>query len=187
MIEQFKSGVKEHTYYTLIAVGMTVGLCVEFFLLKYGILKVLRYVIFLAGLWMIAWIDWKEQRIPNKVLLTLSEIRAGILLIECIVYSEYFGTLLLSFICGALTAGGMFLICYFLSRGGMGAGDVKLMTVAGFYLGLGVVFTDIFLSVLAAALFSILLLVLKKIKIKEEISFAPFVLVGTILTMALGM
>ena len=69
----------------------------------------------------------------------------------------------------------------------MGAGDVKLLAVTGFYMGLGIIFTDIFLSILIAALYSGLLLIRKKIKMKEEISFAPFVLAGTVLTMALGM
>ena len=54
-------------------------------------------------------------------------------------------------------------------------------------MGLGIIFTDIFLSILIAALYSGLLLIRKKIKMKEEISFAPFVLAGTVLTMALGM
>lgn len=54
----------------------------------------------------------------------------------------------------------------------MGAGDVKLLAVTGFYMGLGIIFTDIFLSILIAALYSGLLLIRKKIKMKEEISFA---------------
>ena len=117
----------------------------------------------------------------------MAGIRAGFLMLECIIYMEYFGTLLITFIGGAVVSGGMFLLCYFLSRGGMGAGDVKLLTVVGFYVGMGTIFTDIFLTVCSAAIYTVIFLLLKKIKMKEEVSFAPFVLAGTVLTMALGM
>ena len=44
-----------------------------------------------------------------------------------------------------------------------------------------------FLSVMVSAIYSVVMLLLKKIKLKEEIPFAPFIFVGTALTMALGM
>ena len=44
----------------------------------------------------------------------------------------------------------------------------------------------IFLTIMISAVYSIVLLLLKKIKLKEEIPFAPFVLIGTILTLAIG-
>lgn len=186
-MDQAKNWIKEHKVYVLCAVMISGGLCVEFCFLHYEFLKCLRYLTLLLGLWIIAWIDNKEKRIPNKILLWMAGIRAGFLMLECIIYMEYFGTLLITFIGGAVVSGGMFLLCYFLSRGGMGAGDVKLLTVVGFYVGMGTIFTDIFLTVCSAAIYTVIFLLLKKIKMKEEVSFAPFVLAGTVLTMALGM
>ena len=60
------------------------------------------------------------------------------------------------------------------------------MAVLGFYLGMNGVFTCSFLSIVSAAAYSILLLILRKVNLKEEIAFAPFVLVGVILTIGLG-
>ena len=55
------------------------------------------------------------------------------------------------------------------------------------FVGSGTILTLTFLSVVVSAAYSIIMLVLKKTGLKEEIPFAPFVLVGTVLTMALGM
>lgn len=87
---------------------------------------------------------------------------------------------------GAFFSGGMFLLCYGVSRGGIGAGDVKLLAVLGYYLGAGAIFTAVFLIVLSAAIFSVGALVLKKVNLKQEMPFAPFVLVGTAVAMLLG-
>lgn len=187
MREEIRTWAGEHKRYLAAVVLVTAALTGEFLLFRYGILKIIRYEVLMIGLWAIAWIDGKEKRIPNRILAVLTGIRAILLLLEGIAYWEYAMTILISAAGGALVGGGIFLLCYFLARGGMGAGDVKLLAVTGFYMGLGIIFTDIFLSILIAALYSGLLLIRKKIKMKEEISFAPFVLAGTVLTMALGM
>lgn len=87
---------------------------------------------------------------------------------------------------GMIFSGGMFLICYVIARGGIGAGDVKLLAVLGYWMGVGAVFTVIFLTVLLAAVYSGAGLLLRKVRLKQEMPFAPFVLAGTILTMMLG-
>ena len=95
--------------------------------------------------------------------------------------------ILISSVFGALIGGGIFLLAHFISKGGVGMGDVKLFAVIGFYVGNGSIMAAAFLSVMAGAVYSITMLLFKKIKLKEEIPFAPFIFVGTILTMALGM
>ena len=54
-------------------------------------------------------------------------------------------------------------------------------------MGSGSILAVIFLTVMASAAYSAVMLLFKKVKWKEEIPFAPFILVGTVLTMALGM
>lgn len=81
----------------------------------------------------------------------------------------------------------MLLLVYFISKGGVGMGDVKLLGTVGSYVGISSIMPVAFLTVLVSAFYSIALLLLKKISLKEEIPFAPFVLAGTILTIALGM
>ena len=112
----------------------------------------------------------------------------GILLIgECIVYHEYWMTFMLSSVSGFLLGGGMFLLCYLLTRGGIGAGDVKLFAVLGFYLGSGVIFTTTFLTIVYVAFYSCVKLLMKKTSLKQEMPFAPFIFLGTMTSMILGM
>lgn len=86
-----------------------------------------------------------------------------------------------------VTAAFLFLLAHFISKGGIGMGDVKLFAVIGCYVGSRSIMSAAFLSVLSGAVYCIVMLLLKKIKLKEEIPFAPFIFVGTMLTMALGM
>lgn len=186
--EQKKDQKKGSNFRIMLIAAIVTGLLLtaEFFVLGYGILKIFRYLAVLAGLFVIAWIDRNEKRIPNKILLILLAARVVILIIEAVVYSELGLSILFSAILGGFIGGGLFIFAYILSRGGIGMGDVKLFTVLGCYMGGGSIFAVIFLTVISSAVYSVIMLMLKKIKLKEEIPFAPFVLLGTILAMALG-
>lgn len=152
-----------------------------------GAMKALRYAILLAALAVIAWIDRRSRRIPNRILLALATIRLFLLAVEWAVYPSMGLAVFLSSVGGGLLGGGLFLLCGFLSRGGMGMGDVKLLAVTGLFVGMGVVMTVIFLSVTVSAVYSAVQLLRKKTNLKDEIAFAPFVWIGLLLTMAIGM
>ena len=183
--EQWKE--KKFRILTMIVLIMMICLAVEFYFFEYSIVMSIRYLYLLAGLFIIAWIDSKEKIIPNKILLVLLLSRVCFLLIECLLYKEYWMSLVISAASGFLIAGGMFLLCYFLTRGGVGAGDVKLFAVLGFYFGSGPIFTVVFLTIVYAAVYNIVKLVMKKTDLKQEIPFAPFIFLGTLTTMLLGM
>ena len=166
--------------------GLTLVLGLEFCLFQYRVLKSVRYLMLFWALGMIAWVDQGSKRIPNTALKDLLAVRTVLLLLECLLNQEYWLSVLISSGIGLVLGGGMFLLCFLLARGGIGAGDVKLLAVIGYYVGGGVIFTLIFLTTLLAALYSLIRLALKKTSLKEEIPFAPFVFAGTILTMMLG-
>lgn len=182
--EQWKSSVFRGL---TAATGLLVlGLGVEFTLFQYGVLKILRYLILICCLSVIGWIDYKSRKIPNRFLLVMLVLRTVLLFAECLLYGELWMSVMISAFMGFVFAGGMFLLCYLISRGGVGAGDVKLFAVLGYYVGAGAVFSVTFLTVLTAAVFSVAALFAKKVSLKKEIPFAPFIFLGTVLTMALG-
>lgn len=162
-------------------------LCAEFLLFSYSVPKILRYLILLEAMFLIAWIDYYERRIPNKILLVMLAARTLILIVEWLFVPSMGMALLISSAFGMLLGGGMFLLAHFLSRGGVGMGDVKLFAVIGWYVGVSSIMPLVFLTAVVSAVYSIVMLIMRKVRLKEEIPFAPFVLVGTILTMALGM
>ncbi len=156
-------------------------------LFSMAVSRMVRYSILLAGLAVIAWIDRRSKRIPNEILLALLLLRVIVLAGEWLTHPSYGLALLISALAGGLIGGGLFIICYFLSRGGVGMGDVKLFAVMGVYLGLSVIMTTVFLTVLVSAVYSVVQLIRKKTKLKDEVPFAPFAWIGLILTMAIGM
>lgn len=158
----------------------------EYAFLGCGIVKIVRFLVLIPGLFLIAWIDGHEKRIPNQILLVLFCIRSMLLIIECVIYGEYWTVFLTSSALGVLMAGGMFLFCYMITRGAIGAGDVKLMTIVGYFIGSKFIFGTIFLTVAAAAVYNFIALLLKKVSLKQEVPFGPFVLVGTVLMLGLG-
>lgn len=188
MIEKLKHIREDKLLLRYIIFGIVIfgGLLTEFIFLEYGIIKILRYLILVEALVMIAWKDKREKIILNKHLMVLLGIRCILLILEWLLYPDYGLGILFSSILGFLIGLAVFGICYIVSRGGMGAGDVKLMAVLGFYLGGSVVISVMVLSVFCSAIYSIVNLVRKRTSLKAEIPFAPFVMIGTVLAMALG-
>lgn len=188
MKEKYKQIIKDKKLvgYIVVNVMSMVALLSEFIFFQYGILKIVRYLILAEALFIIAWKDKKEHIILNKHLVILLFIRIFLILCEWLTYPEYGMSILISAAMGMLMSALVFGLCYLLSRGGMGAGDVKLMIVLGLYVGGSVIMQIMILSVIASAIYSIVNLIRKKTSLKAEIPFAPFVLIGTILAMALG-
>lgn len=86
---------------------------------------------------------------------------------------------------GGLTA---FLVTWFfilVSKGQLGYGDLYLLTVTGFYSGLDGFINILFLSVLFTGTYSLVLVFAKKGCRKTEIPFAPFILLGTAVSILL--
>lgn len=137
----------------IIALTVSIGLAAEFFLFAYSIWKISRYMVLAAALFFIAWIDWQSRRIPNRILKMLLTVRGILLAAEWLTYPKLGLAVLLSALLGAAIGGGMFLIAHFISKGGVGMGDVKLFIVIGSYMGSGSIMTAVFLSVMSSAFY----------------------------------
>ena len=87
----------------------------------------MEYQILIIGLCVITWKDAMLKQIPNHMLLILVLVRSVLLF-------DDMTTAIASFE-GFLIGGGVMLFGYLLSKGTMGAGDVKLMAVVGSYAG----------------------------------------------------
>lgn len=116
----------------------------------YGI----QSAIFLTGLLLIAWKDANERRIPNQLLVLLMILRIVFLSVEWSQWSFW--------IQGFLLGGGLLLTLYLLFPGGVGAGDVKLCAVIGFYLGSERLLNAIFFAASYALLCSMGVRILRK-------------------------
>jgi len=125
---------------------------------------------FIACLIIQTCVDFDHQIILDKVLLAM--IPTGIL------YSWFGLHDPLDAAFGLAFAGGLMLLIYFISRGGMGLGDVKLAAVLGLWLGLKPAIVCIFLAFLVGGVVGVALLVTGAKGRKDAIPFGPYLCLG---------
>ena len=151
-------------------------------LFGHGIWETCRCLLLSGGLAVAAWTDVRKKKIPNRLLRMLLCSGTLCLLLESGMYRDW--TRILESVAGLMTGGGICLCCHVLSRGGIGAGDVKLFAVVGFYLGRTRVLQMAVISVFLAAGACIVLLVSGKADRTTRLPYAPFILLAAIMVLS---
>ncbi|MEI6040262.1 MAG: prepilin peptidase [Candidatus Berkelbacteria bacterium] len=104
-------------------------------------------------------------------------IAAGLWLVYLLIF--HFDVSILNYIYGALTLGGFLGVMVFVSKEKwMGEGDIWLGALLGFILGWPNILVGSFLAFFIGAIVGIVLLVLKVSKLKDQLAFAPFLILG---------
>ncbi|MDD4989768.1 MAG: prepilin peptidase [Candidatus Pacebacteria bacterium] len=86
-----------------------------------------------------------------------------------------------------LSAGVFFFLIWLVSRGRwMGFGDVKLAFLLGLFLGWPNILVGLFFAFLTGSIAGLFLIVLKKKKMKSEVPFGPFLVIGTFIGLFWG-
>lgn len=78
------------------------------------------------------------------------------------------------------------LAIYHFSRGGMGAGDVKLMAIIGFFVGLQGTAVILLLGFIFGAIFGLTFWALGRLTMKNALPFAPFLSMATLVEVLWG-
>lgn len=87
---------------------------------------------------------------------------------------------------GFVTGAGIYLSIYIASRGQMGGGDLKLMSVLGLILGWRLTLVSIMLTFSVAFLASMGFLIAGFKDLKSEIAFGPFISIGSLTALIYG-
>ena len=145
------------------------------------------------GIYLIAYVDYREHIIPNRLLLILALVRLGFLVYELaavlredLAIPKVLRLVLLSPLLGGLIAGGILLLTMLLSRKGIGFGDVKLFFVLGLFAGSSSILPLMLYTFVFSALGGFAMLVLKKAKLKDVLPMAPFALLGCLAHLAIS-
>ena len=134
--------------------------------------------ILFSGLGVIAWKDWRKKMILNRELILLFAARGFLLFLSCMGTG---GTEdVLSCVQGFFLGGGVFFFFYVIFHGRLGAGDVKLFAVLGWWLGSGRILQAVFLTAFLAACRCALALVVCGKASDKGIALAPFAWFGTL-------
>lgn len=145
----------------------------------------LMYII-LAVMTVLFFTDFWEHKVPNRIILVSLLLWAIIVGAGFIFNMQYMLGLVFEYCIGFLFCAISFGLCYIISHEKLGAGDVKLALLMGLCLPAGYVTAAILYGCLAAAVVSVVLLLLKKIKRKDFIPFVPFLYTGLIIRYLMG-
>lgn len=145
----------------------------------------LMYII-LAVMTVLFFTDFWEHKVPNRIILVSLLLWTIIVGAGFIFNMQYMFGLVFEYGIGFLFCAISFGLCYIISHGKLGAGDVKLALLMGLCIPAGYVTVAILYGCLAAAVVSIVLLLLKKITRKDFIPFVPFLYAGLIIRYLMG-
>lgn len=141
-----------------------------------------RSLLLLGGLLCMTWTDIRSRKISNRLLLYLLCAGVMLLTLESCTGREWIN--ILEAASGMILGGGLSFCCYLISKRGIGAGDVKLFAVTGFYMGRTGILWTAWISVLLAAGSCIVLMVLKKADRNMRLPYAPFVFLAVIVVLS---
>ncbi len=139
--------------------------------------------------------DFKHYIIPDKVLFPAIFITVLYRLLEVFQRANWNFSdlglkalhLITNYLFSGLGAAAFFLIIFLLSKGRwIGFGDVKLGILLGLLLGWPKILTAMFIAYLIGGIISTGLIVFKKMGLKSEVPFAPFLIAGTFFALFWG-
>lgn len=126
--------------------------------------------------------DGRRKIVPNRLILCMLGVWWLMIVPQLLLQTERTIAVMVSGVLGLLISGILLLLVYWLSRKGLGGGDVKFMAVSGLYLGIDLVLSTMLIGSLLAAITGILLIALKKIQKSDAIPLIPFLYVGMVVT-----
>ena len=131
--------------------------------------------VFVASLVVLTFVDFDYQIILDEVLIPMLVCGAAYVYFS---NGDYWDALY-----GMGFAGGLMLLIFILSRGGMGAGDVKLSFVLGLWLGLKASIVCLMLAFILGGAIGVLLLATGIKQRKDPIPFGPFLCLGAFISL----
>lgn len=146
-------------------------------------LELIKYCLLTPMLFSVAYIDYKQNIIPNRLVLTMAEV--GMLLTFIFGLSDI--NLAMDMLLGMVLGTAIFGILTILGRmvsgkDSMGLGDVKLIAALGLFFGSSNILAISIISFLIGAIISIILIIAKKKKINEYIPFGPFIVIASFIS-----
>lgn len=142
-------------------------------------LKTLIGFLFVSILIVASFIDLDTLEVPNRLVLLILLLA----LIHCIFVQD---VPLIENIIGFFAASVPFLLLAFLSHGGMGGGDIKLVAACGLLLGYKNILLGVFIGVLLAAVCGIILIFSKSKSLKSQLALVPFLSCGMVIAYLFG-
>ena len=144
--------------------------------------NLLRLLLLGALLAAAAYIDALSHRIPNQIVLGTAAVFAGCTVLDLLLSGMDAAAMAVN----SLAAAVIFFLVRLASRGGVGYGDIKMITAVGLIFGIYGTFSFLLVSHVLAAVAAIVLLASKKATRKDGLPFGPFFYLGYLATLLMG-
>lgn len=162
------------------AIELATGILFVFAYIQLGIsLELITALLFTSLLMIIFVSDIKYMLIPDKILLFFLPFIIVMRIVSPI--DPWYDAII-----GAVVGFVLLAIIIIASKGGMGAGDMKLFGVLGIVLGLWKVLLTFFLAALFGAVIGGLFMLFNKVKKRQPIPFGPFIVLAALITYYYG-
>ncbi len=184
IIKELKKKI-DINYYTVIITAILYILVLFRFGLKENLLEnldLIKYITLIPILISIIIIDYNKKTIPNRLTLTIFE--TGIIFTFLYGLNNLF--VARDYLLGMIVGAAIFGIIACLGRiiagkEAMGIGDIKLLATLGLYYGTALTISISIISFIFAGVASVIMIILKKKKNNEYISFGPCIGIASIL------
>lgn len=185
IFRKYKIDFKPNYILMIITAIIYVGLVYKFGIQDTFIenLNLIKYAILTPMLLSAFVIDYKKQIIPNRLNLTMFEIGA----IITFIYGFSNVAITIDMLLGMITGVAIFAIIaligsLFYGRDAMGLGDIKFIGALGLYVGFTNIITISMMAFLIGAIFGIILMIFKRKKSNEYMSFGPFIVIAAFIS-----
>ncbi|SDQ43427.1 prepilin peptidase [Virgibacillus salinus] len=153
------------------------------FALSYSLLglnlEIITAILLISMLMIILVSDITYMLIPNRVLLFFLPLFIIIRIIQPL--NPWWSSIL-----GVIIGITILALIIIISRGGMGAGDMKLFGILGIILGVDKVLLAFFLSCMIGAIIGMMLLLFRVIERNQPVPFGPYIVAATLITYFYG-
>lgn len=181
-----ESGYKKKLYAFFMCIGgMGLVWGLNSIFLENHYLMNLKLVTLVMFLFPIAWKDFTDMIIPNRIIGTGLIIRVLFYILELFIRPESFFTIIKQDLYACVIAILFLIVGTFVVKNGIGMGDIKLLLLMGVFQGIFGIFSALFISLLILFLAGIYFLITRKKGKRDFIPFAPSILIGTYISVLL--
>ena len=169
----------------LLTIPISLGITVLLLWTGSDAVYAIRMSMLSAFLPLVAEIDRRELIIPNRLLLQMLAYWGLVMGMYMLRLKAFDLTVLTDSLLGGLI-GASPLLVRLVSKGGIGMGDIKLFALVGLYVGKEDILRAMFLSLVIALFVMLGRKLRKQLEKKQEISFGPYVAIGTMLMLIMN-
>lgn len=170
-------------YIVILSMGFTFIVAMIAGVSSSNLLGFIKMVMLFQIIFCAAVTDYKRRIIPNVLVMFGVIFRSICFLFEFIWYRSSLNDILIQDIMGLFAGAGVLFVVYLFAKHAIGLGDIKLFVVIGITCGFQLTYLVLFMSFLLAACYGIFLILFRKKQKNYEMAFAPFILIGYILSL----